>query len=135
MQPVQGKEKVLEKELDLLAGAEHIIVMTGALYLPSELEAIVPLLYRSVERGVTLVVVSRARVVVAGRTLDIKEALLEIPGKKRFEEAEPGIKKILVDGKSGMVAYADKDDSGILPGSVEAVFTTNRVFLEGFNPR
>lgn len=135
MDIVSGKPDILEKELELLNSAEHIIVMTGSLYLPEELEAVVPLLYRLTENGVTLVIISRARVTVEGKTLDIKDALSEVPGKKKFEEADPGIKKILVDGKSGMVAYAGTDENGIIPGALEALFTSNRVFLEGFNPR
>jgi len=132
---VSGRDAALEKELQLLTSAEHIIVMTGSLYYPEELEAIVPILHRATEKGVTVVVVSRARVTVRGDTLDIKEALTDIPGKKRFEEADPGIKKILVDGKKGMVSYAVVDENGIDINSLDALITRNRVFLEGFDPR
>jgi sugar-specific transcriptional regulator TrmB len=133
---VSGMSAVLEQELELISSAEHIIVFTGSLYFPEELEAVVPLLYRATQKDVTMVVVSRAMVTVDGRTLDIKEALSDIPGRKRFEEADPGIKKMLVDGKRGMVTYAAVDDErGIDVGSIEGLVTGNRVFLEGFNPR
>jgi sugar-specific transcriptional regulator TrmB len=130
-----GGASILERELDLITSAQHIIVMTGGLYFPGELEAVVPTLHRMVERGVTLVVVSRALVTVDGKSLDIKEALTYVNAKKRFEETSVVIKKILVDGARGMVLYAEEGDNGVIPATLEAVATRSRAFLENFNPR
>ena len=132
---ISTQQDIIRQELELISGAQHIIVLTGALYFPEELEAVVPCLFRAAERGVTVLVVSRARVTVGGKTLDIKDALSDVPGKKKFEETSAGIKKILVDGKRGMVMYADVEKDGIVTNTLEAVVTGNRPFLESFNPR
>jgi sugar-specific transcriptional regulator TrmB len=125
---LQGKRIVLEKEIDIIQGAQSMIELRGALYFPEELEAIIPLLFRLHEKGIKVQVTARARVTVDGKSVDVKEAFETIDCEKEFRETKL-LKKLLVDERECLMVFGDlkKDDvdsstiAGILTGKKEII--------------
>jgi len=131
---LQGKRPVLEQELEMIQGAQSEIVLEGALYLPEELEALIPRLYRIHEKGIVVRVTARARVLVDGRSVDVKQAFESIDCRKEFREIQL-MKKVLVDRRECLMVFGDSKRGDVDSSTIAGIMTDRQEVIEGFMGR
>ena len=131
---LQGRQLVLEEELNLLQGAQNEVVLEGALYFPEELEAIIPRLHRLHERGIGVKVTAMARVTVDGRSLDVKDAFASIDCEKIFRETGL-LKKVIVDNRECLMVFADSKKGDVDSSSLGGILTGKEEIIKSMTCR
>lgn len=122
---VYGPRPILEKELDMIKQAQRSISLVGSLWFKEELETLVPWLFRKAEKGVSVRVVSRARVNVDKKTLDVKEALAELPCEKEFRE-KGYTKTLVIDEEESLLIFSEVEKDQVDSSAITGMWTRNK---------
>jgi len=106
---IRGMDNISERIVDMMGRAKHDIVLLGALYSPSEIERIKFHLERARKRGVHVRIITRPRIELKDRDIDLVEALSGVAPEIKLYKT-PFIKFVVIDGREILIMFSKVTD-------------------------